>query len=246
MSIQDLPFFPITGSASGDVGKDGVSPTITSTAIDGGHRLTIVDAAGTKTIDIMNGTDGHSGKDGDSGVYVGATAPTDVNANVWINPNGEAVSLPTGGSDYQWYKIFELTAEEKVGAVTIPVTGSEYRFLHLRVSAQIWDVSADAVHSATTAVHCEVHGNNGMINRIPFGQSGDYTPMEALFINAGDRFVTFVLADGGNKYLNAPVLAHNPHYSPFQITESISVKTWSSDHYLFVEGATFELWGVIV
>lgn len=246
MSIQDLPFFPIAGSASGDVGKDGVSPTITSAAIDGGHRLTIVDVAGTKTIDIMNGTDGRSGKDGASGVYVGATAPTDVNANVWINPNGEAVSMPTGGSDYQWEKIFELTAEEKVGAVTIPVTGSEYRCLHLRVSAQIWDVSADAVHSANSGIDCEVHGNEGMINKIPFGISGDSTPMEALFINVGDRFAPFVFATNGNAALNGLLFVHNPYRSPFQITESILVNTWSSDHYLFVEGATFELWGVRV
>lgn len=157
-----------------------------------------------------------------------------------------AADLSTGGSDYQWEKIFGLTAEEKVGAVTIPVTGNEYRCLHLRVSAQIWDVSADAVHSANSGVDCEVHGNEGMINKIPFGISGDSTPMEALFINAGDRFAPFVFATNGNKFLNGPLLVHNPYYSPFQITESISVKTWSSDHYLFVEGATFELWGVRV
>lgn len=42
-------------------GNDGVSPTITVTNIDGGHRLTITDANGRKTIDIMDGTDGTDG-----------------------------------------------------------------------------------------------------------------------------------------------------------------------------------------
>jgi hypothetical protein len=38
--------------------KDGVSPTVTVTAITGGHRVTITDATGTKTFDVMDGEDG--------------------------------------------------------------------------------------------------------------------------------------------------------------------------------------------
>lgn len=37
--------------------KDGVSPTVTVTAITGGHRVTIKDATGTKTFDVMDGED---------------------------------------------------------------------------------------------------------------------------------------------------------------------------------------------
>lgn len=64
--MRDLPFFPI-GSSAGESGKDGVSPTITVTDIEGGHRLTIVDTLGTKTIDILNGADGLQGPKGDTG-----------------------------------------------------------------------------------------------------------------------------------------------------------------------------------
>lgn len=42
-------------------GADGVSPIITVTEITGGHRLTITDVNGTKTVDIM---DGEAGTDG--------------------------------------------------------------------------------------------------------------------------------------------------------------------------------------
>ena len=42
----------------GSDGKDGVSPTVTVTAITGGHRVTITDATGTKTFDGMDGEDG--------------------------------------------------------------------------------------------------------------------------------------------------------------------------------------------
>lgn len=41
--------------------KGGVSPTVTVTAITGGHRVTITDAAGTKTFDVMDGEDGEGG-----------------------------------------------------------------------------------------------------------------------------------------------------------------------------------------
>lgn len=64
--MRDLPFFPV-GSSAGESGKDGVSPTITVTDIEGGHRLTIVDTLGTKTIDILNGVDGLQGPKGDTG-----------------------------------------------------------------------------------------------------------------------------------------------------------------------------------
>lgn len=44
-------------------GEDGVSPTVTSESITGGHRLTITDADGTTTVDVMNGQDGQDGQD---------------------------------------------------------------------------------------------------------------------------------------------------------------------------------------
>lgn len=47
-------------------GKDGVSPSVTITAITGGHRITITDATGTKSFDVMDGEDGKDGQDGDS------------------------------------------------------------------------------------------------------------------------------------------------------------------------------------
>ena len=62
--------------APGSDGKDGVSPTIAVEIIDGGHRITITDAKGTKSFDVMDGKDGSGsgsgtpgapGKDGEDG-----------------------------------------------------------------------------------------------------------------------------------------------------------------------------------
>lgn len=43
---------------SGADGKDGVSPTVSITTITGGHRVSITDATGTKTFDVMDGQGG--------------------------------------------------------------------------------------------------------------------------------------------------------------------------------------------
>jgi hypothetical protein len=62
--FNDLPFF---SKGAGDDGKNGVSPTITVADIEGGHRLTIIDVNGTKSIDILDGATGASGPQGEPG-----------------------------------------------------------------------------------------------------------------------------------------------------------------------------------
>lgn len=49
---------------NGKDGVDGVSPTVTVADISGGHRVTITDAKGTKSFDVMDGKDGEGGSGG--------------------------------------------------------------------------------------------------------------------------------------------------------------------------------------
>lgn len=49
----------LNAKASGEF--DGVSPTVTVIDIEGGHRVTITDANGETSFDVMNGTDGEDG-----------------------------------------------------------------------------------------------------------------------------------------------------------------------------------------
>lgn len=49
--------------ATGPAGHDGFSPTVTTTAIDNGTRVTITDASGAHTFDVLNGTGGGGGGD---------------------------------------------------------------------------------------------------------------------------------------------------------------------------------------
>lgn len=99
MSFSDLPFFP-AGGAAGDAGvngKDGVSPTITVTNIEGGHRLTIVDATGTKTVDILNGASGKSGTDGTSVTVKSISESTaDEGNNIVTFSDGKSLTIKNG------------------------------------------------------------------------------------------------------------------------------------------------------
>lgn len=54
-------------AAGTGTGEGGVSPTVTVAAIAGGHRLTITDVLGTKTVDVMDGEDGAPGAQGRAG-----------------------------------------------------------------------------------------------------------------------------------------------------------------------------------
>lgn len=51
----------------GTDGQDGTSPIISVLAIAGGHRITITDKNGTKSVDVLDGQDGKEGSDGADG-----------------------------------------------------------------------------------------------------------------------------------------------------------------------------------
>ena len=61
---QGLPGVP---GEPGQPGKDGTSPTVSVSAIEGGYRITITDVNGTKTVDVLNGSDGKDGSNGQNG-----------------------------------------------------------------------------------------------------------------------------------------------------------------------------------
>ena len=60
-SLQALKDGIANGNFKGEPGNDGKSPVVTVTDIENGHRVSIADKDGTKTIDVLNG---RAGKDG--------------------------------------------------------------------------------------------------------------------------------------------------------------------------------------
>jgi len=77
-SVEDVNIRGPVG-APGEDGKDGVSPSVSITDIEGGHRVGITDASGTKTFDVMDGADGQDGSGGsitvDSALNPNSTNP---------------------------------------------------------------------------------------------------------------------------------------------------------------------------
>lgn len=54
--------------ADGQDGQDGVSPAVSVSVIEGGHRVTITTATGDRTFDVLDGATGADGQDGADGV----------------------------------------------------------------------------------------------------------------------------------------------------------------------------------
>lgn len=65
--VQGEPGSDGQAGKDGDPGQDGFSPTVTVTDITGGHRVTITDATGAKSIDVMDGAAGQNGSPGQDG-----------------------------------------------------------------------------------------------------------------------------------------------------------------------------------
>ena len=77
--------------ADGHQGTDGVSPTVTVTQITGGHQISITDAQGTNTFNVMDGSDGAAGQIGPAGANGTTFTPSVSNAGVisWSNDGGK-------------------------------------------------------------------------------------------------------------------------------------------------------------
>ena len=61
-SLQELKDGIAAGDFKGEPGNDGKSPVVTVTDIENGHRVSITDKDGTKTIDVLNGQTGKTGQ----------------------------------------------------------------------------------------------------------------------------------------------------------------------------------------
>lgn len=101
---------------TGEDGSDGMSPTISVAEIDGGHRLTIVDVNGAKTVDVM---DGKNGKDGSGGgeaetyemiIRCAPTASEGVDAYVFADAyiDGSNGSIVVGAPGYYVSKAYPI------------------------------------------------------------------------------------------------------------------------------------------
>lgn len=112
----DPGYTPVKGKDYFD-GEDGVSPSVEVTPITDGHRVTITDANGSRSFDVMNGKDGELTGDVPAGADGGYYTPAVSSAGLlsWTpsksdmpavpsadikGPQGDAGYTPVKGKDY--------------------------------------------------------------------------------------------------------------------------------------------------
>lgn len=106
-SLQELKDGIANGDFKGEPGNDGKSPIVTVTDIENGHRVSITDKDGTKTIDVLNGQTGKTGAtpvltigtvssgDKPSADITGTPENPVLNLMLQPGPQGPAVALDT-------------------------------------------------------------------------------------------------------------------------------------------------------
>lgn len=106
-SLQELKNGISSGDFKGEPGNDGKSPIVTVTDIENGHRVSITDKDGTKTIDVLNGQTGKTGAtpvltigtvssgDKPSADITGTPENPVLNLRLQPGPQGPAVALDT-------------------------------------------------------------------------------------------------------------------------------------------------------
>lgn len=171
----------------GDPGQDGVSPTISITTITGGHRLTITDAEGPKSADILDGAT--------PALQIGTvtTLPAGSPATAEITGTAANPVLSFGlprGADATGGSAGVTTINGLDGAVKLPVSGScicnsnaaDKRKVLTGVTAG-FDPSADG---AILAVQFKSPGNTANGPELQIGQTvytilhpGNLTPPAA-------------------------------------------------------------------
>lgn len=195
-SLQELKDGIAAGDFKGEPGNDGKSPIVTVTDIENGHRVSITDKDGTKTIDVLNGQTGKTGAtpvltigtvssgDKPSADITGTPENPVLNLRLQPGPQGPAVALDT-----------TLTHEGE--AADAKATGDAINAVKVRQNILTGSETGNpiAVDDACTAPLCglTVYGRST--------QDGTPTPDAPVpIVSAGDGgSITVTLSDGNGK-----------------------------------------------
>lgn len=94
-----------SNGAAGPAGIDGVSPTVSVSQISGGHQVSITDATGPHTFDVMDGQDGATGPAGAAGA-----AATIESVSAVTGAPGTPASVVNNGTSSAAELVFTLPA----------------------------------------------------------------------------------------------------------------------------------------
>jgi len=135
----------------GDDGDPGYSPTISVEAIAGGHRLTVTDADGTKSFDVMDGAAGEDGAPGATGPAGPGVPKGGVLGQVLYK--GLGGDYVTRWGDVYAPAVFEISADvDNYGICLTIVTPEEF---------------LQAYNEEKKHVVAKVEKNGGFLGRLP-------------------------------------------------------------------------------
>ena len=205
-SLQELKEGIAAGDFKGEPGNDGKSPVVTVTDIENGHRVSITDKDGTKTIDVLNGQTGKTGatpvltigtvSSGDKpSAYITGTPENPVlNLRLQPGPQGPAVAL-------------DATLAHEGEAADAKATGDAISAVKARQNIIVGSEIGNpiSVDDAFPAPLCglTVYGKST--------QSGTPTPDAPVpIVSAGDGgTIAVTLGDGGGKVQTLTLLTPN-------------------------------------
>lgn len=205
-SLQELKDGIAAGDFKGEPGNDGKSPVVTVTDIENGHRVSITDKDGTKTIDVLNGQTGKTGAtpvltigtvssgDKPSADITGTPENPVLNLRLQPGPQGPAVALDT-----------TLTHEGE--AADAKATGDAISAVKVRQNVLTGRETGNplSVDDAFAAPLCglTVYGKST--------QDGTPTPDAPVpIVSAGDGgTIAVTLGDGGGKVQTLTLLTPN-------------------------------------
>ena len=140
----------------GPNGEDGISPTVTVTDITGGHRVTIIDADGTHTFDVM---DGETPSVPVQDVQINGTSVVSGGvANVPIAGTGVAGAVKVSG--------YGLTMQSNGYISTKMASNSE-----IKAGARTWEhIAPQTQHQSTFYGLAKAAGSDEKNSSLPVGQ----------------------------------------------------------------------------
>ncbi len=127
-----------TPGKDGSNGKDGFSPTVATSVVGGGTKVTITDASGAHEFTVPNGKDGAQGGVGPVGPNTVSTT-TGTNINGLLKGNGSTVSQAVAGTDYAKPPIVPA-------AVTLSSSGWADSAQTVNVTGVVADETAQEIH----------------------------------------------------------------------------------------------------
>ena len=180
----------------GEPGKNGISPAITVTDITDGHRVTITDAVGTKTFDVLNGEKGEPGTPGAPGAK-GNPGDNGISpaVNVTEITGGHRVTITDASGEHT----FDVMDGEDGSTVTVDSAlseDSENPVQNKVIAKEITDVKEDLNKKVDDV---QINGSSilddGVAN-IPIASQGklglvQYNSTYGVFANASGRLAIF-------------------------------------------------------